>query len=488
MILERMMEDPVPMPGSFLPDLQQLVRPTLTKARPSLYIPPQSPSATSSLSKSFLSSRRPHTSNGSRKRARYDYSDSKIPNSPHLPQDEENTEQLWAASTNSFDSVQTPTPLVSTDYRLAGGLDTPTAAIASSYEDGCDSAVVDYRPNRFPSQPMSDDYFPRTPDMLSRERNGRKRGALSPQYQGWGKAVCNIVGGAAGRVLNFCWAGAFRGFHAGGGKGYAMDNATPIMTERPTWMEVKETEDVFNQKYERQHYRDETPIPGEFPAEGFIEDYMTQPQVHQAQVSAPPFPMNHHKAGGQMKSKETWVIVKSVDTDSRETSPTRKIPRTSTVNQCRPTSRGSTAARPRLAPSRPSRSSFAGSAGLATGQPASFASSRRQIESSNALSRPHTSEGRLHRSQSSFASPRHCQSVRTSSATSASPDVQEFKRKLRQKERSQQDSIERLSQQTKDMIREAREALGTRIDIEDGAEMEDEGYGEGTELMSESKW
>jgi hypothetical protein len=66
--------------------------------------------------------------------------------------------------------------------------------------------------------------------------------------------------------------------------------------------------------------------------------------------------------------------------------------------------------------------------------------------------------------------------------------VQKFERKLRQKERAQQDSIERLAQQTKDMIREAREALGTRINIEDEAEMEDEGYGEGTELMSESKW
>jgi hypothetical protein len=144
--------------------------------------------------------------------------------------------------------------------------------------------------------------------------------------------------------------------------------------------------------------------------------------------------------------------------------------------------------RPRLAPSRPSRSSFAGSSSLVAGQPASFASPRRQIETSNALPRPHTSEARHHRSQSSLASPKRSESVRTSQTTQTSPDVQKFERKLRQKERAQQNSIERLSQQTKDMIREAKEALGTRIDIEDDAEVEDEGYGEGTELMSESKW
>jgi hypothetical protein len=484
------MEDPIPMPGSFLSDIDQPVRPTLTKARPSLYIPPQSPSAVSSLSKSVLPSRIPHSSNGSRKRARYESSDSIFASLRQIPQDGGNSDQVWVASTTSLDSLQSSAPLVSTDYRLAGGLDTPTAATASACADCHDSAVIDYRPSRFPSQiqPTADDYFPCTPDVLSRERNGRKRALSSPQHQGWGKAVCNIVGGVAGKVFNFCWTGAFRGFHAGGGRGYAIDISTPIVTERSTWMDIKENEDVFNQNYEQQHYREGTPIPGEFPEEGFIEDYMTQPQFYQTQELSTPSRIDNQGAGSRLKSRETWVIVKSSDADSRETSPTRKIPKTSTFNQSRPISRGSTAVRPRLAPSRPSRSSLAGSASLATGQPASFASPRRQIETSNVAPRQTTFEGRHRRSQSSLASPRRSDSVRNGQTTPASPDVQKFERKLRQKEKAQQDSIERLSQQTKDMIREAREALGTRIDIEDEAEMVDEGYGEGTELMSESKW
>ena len=477
------------MPGSFLPELDHPVRPTLTKARPSLYIPPQSPSAASSLSKSFLPSCIPDASYGSRKRPRYDYSGLNVTKSPRIVPVDRNTDQLWAASTTSCDSVHSPAPLVSTDYRLAGGLDTPTTATASTYDDGCDSVALDYRPSRFRSQtqPISDDYFPRTPDVLNRERNGRKRTKSSPQYQGWANTVCNIVGGVAGRMFNFCMAGAFRGFHAGGGKGYAIDIATPIVRERSTWMNVKETEDVFNQSYERQHYREGTPIPGEFP-EGFIEDYMTQPRFYQTNELSTPPRTHEQRAPSGLETRENWVMVKSVDADSRETSPTRKIPRMSTFNQSRPVNRGSTAVRPCLAPSRPSRSSFAGPAGLATGQPTSFASPRRQAESSNAQPRPHISEGRHRRCQSSFHSPRRSECVRADYPTPASPEVQKFERKLRQKERSQQDSIDRLSQQTKDMIREAREALGTRIDIEDEAEMEDEGYGEGTELISGSKW
>src|SRR5271156_376150 len=123
--IERMMDDPIPMPGSFLFDLDQPVPPTLTKARPSLYIPPQSPSAASSLSKSFLSSHIPNSSNGSRKRARYDLSDSTSTDLQQIPQDDGSTDQSWAASTASYDSLRSPTPLVSTKYRLAGGWDTP---------------------------------------------------------------------------------------------------------------------------------------------------------------------------------------------------------------------------------------------------------------------------------------------------------------------------------------------------------------------------
>ena len=481
-----MMEDPIPIPGSFLTDVDGPVRPTVTQARPSLYIPPPSPSAASSLSNTFLCSGISHTSEGSRKRARYD---SSFTNIRQKPQDDSDPDQAWAVSTTSLDSLRSPTPLVSTDYRLAGGLDTPTATTASIFADGQDSAVIDYRPSRFPPQtgPSVDGYLPFTPDVLSRERNGRKRAPPSPQHQGWGKAVCSIVGEVAGRVFNFCWTGAFRGFYAGGGRGYTMDTSTPTMVEKSASIDPKEKGDVFNQ-----HYRNGTPIPGEFPAEESTGDYIPRPPSRHCQDFSMPSGMGGKRAGGKIQSPEAWVIVRSFEANSRETSPTRKIARTSTFDQSRRASRGATAARPRHAPPRPSRCSFAGSPALATGKHASFASPRRQIEMRSAEPQPHTPEGRHRSSQSSVvssvASPRWSGNVRPGHTTPTSPEVQRFERRLRQKERANQDSIERLNQQTRDMIREAREALGTRIDIEDEVEMEDEGYGEGTELMGESKW
>lgn len=47
--------------------------------------------------------------------------------------------------------------------------------------------------------------------------------------------------------------------------------------------------------------------------------------------------------------------------------------------------------------------------------------------------------------------------------------------------------MQRLNKQLQDMIKEGKEALGTRIEIEDDPD-EDEGYGEGTEVMRASKW
>ncbi len=478
------------MPGSFLPDFDHAVRPTVTRAsaRPSLYIPPQSPSASSSLSQSYYSIP-PSTSNfsnGARKRPRYDRSDSSYNTPRQTPRDE--SQSLSA----SFDPAQSPAPFVNTNYRIAGGLDTPTAAFASIHEGRDDQADLDYRPSRFNSQGRtgSHDYFPYTPDALDRERNGRKRALPSPQNQGWGKAVFGLVGDVAGKVINFCFTGTFRGFHAGGGRGYNMDVCTPVIVEHSTWTDLNEKEDVFNENYQRQHYRGSTPVPGEFPEENFIEDYMSQPQYHQARDQ--PTPIQHDYggdgAGGGTLLKENWVMVKGSDADSRESSPTRsarKIPRTSTLNQTRPVSRFLTSARPRLAPSRPSRSSFAGSANLASEQHASFASTRASTIQYDSPARPQTSEGRHRRSHSSIASPQRQQSVRDSPA---SPEVQKFEKRIRMKEKAQEDSLRRLNQQAKDMIREAREALGTRIDIDDDPGIEDEGYGEGTEMMGESKW
>lgn len=53
---------------------------------------------------------------------------------------------------------------------------------------------------------------------------------------GWSRLALNTIGAVAGKVWEFCKAGAFRGFYAGGGKGYSMNggtssNATPSASQ-----------------------------------------------------------------------------------------------------------------------------------------------------------------------------------------------------------------------------------------------------------------
>ena len=106
-----------------------------------------------------------------------------------------------------------PVPFVNEQYRLAGGLDTPTARLTMTEEwrecrplsdlhlrGGC---VRDF-------QQASDSYFPQSTSALSRESNGRPRQHTSPPIQsGLGKAVYGMVS-VAGRVWDFCRTTAFR--------------------------------------------------------------------------------------------------------------------------------------------------------------------------------------------------------------------------------------------------------------------------------------
>ena len=62
--------------------------------------------------------------------------------------------------------------------------------------------------------------------------------------------------------------------------------------------------------------------------------------------------------------------------------------------------------------------------------------------------------------------------------TPKSPDVIKFEKKLHKQSQKQDDSMRRLNQQMQDMIREAQQALGSKVEVIDDAE--DEGYAEGT--------
>ena len=420
-------------------------------AIPSFYIPP-SPSATSVLSSS-ISRTFSNPNLQCRKRPRLDRSRESLA-----------TPQLQCSGTftsaYSFDAPS-PATLVNTDYRIAGGLDTPSAEKLREEEQTPLEFDKFLRPNRYtrPTQPINDGYFPQTPSstcLMSRKRPC----SSSPRRtrSGLVHTVWTFTGDVAGKVFNFCWNTAFHGFHAGGGQGYHLSLGTPTVTSGLA-LKPKGEEDVFDAEYRG---RGSTPIPGDFPDDNFIEDYMSRPQSHQVEDT----PTQFNDARDRSSLSGTWVMVDE-PFDDRDKSPARKRARPSTANMyARPMSRGSlpVSVRPRMPP----KSSASG---------ASYASARGTSPAIHSPSRPQSSEGSTKhhkRSQSSMAQNRQSD-LSASVSTPKSPEVIRFEKKLKKKDLKQDKSIARLNQQMQDMIREGQQALGARVEVVDDLDGDEDG-------------
>lgn len=321
-----------------------------------------------------------------------------------------------------------PAPFVNTRYTLAGGLDTPTTTFTSSteYAVSPDVTARGGRGWQTNTRANSDSYFPQ----ISRERNGRAR-LSRPPSNNWGKTIYNVFG-VAGKAWEFCRAN-FRGFYAGGGPGYRM---RPPNDDGSLWHSYNEKAQGL-QRWER-----ETSIPGGFPDEDFIPDYLAQDHT----TPQRPAKRLQRQKGGDLNA--SWVMVSGAPV-SRDTSPiriaARKVPSKASPGR-RPISKAGQ--RPILPASRPSLTSFAGSPALRSGYPASFAPSRSPIPS-----------------------PKHESPVST--------DVQRHAARLRKRELEEDANLKRFNQQLKAMIKEGKQALGTKIEVEDEFDsVVDEGYGE----------
>ncbi|KAJ9313442.1 hypothetical protein DTO271D3_6305 [Paecilomyces variotii] len=365
-------------PGSFFVDTPVGPKLDLAGAHSQLFQTPISPSASSSLYRSI---------SNSRKRQRCSYVETQV---------SRESRSLW----DSQSELVSPAPLVSTDYYLAGGGE-PKETIFEKHET---AAELDYRPNRYRDHTLSPDgnvaSLP-SADGTNRKRERSSSPSASPKASstGWGRAVFSMVGGVAGKVWDFCWSGAFRGFYAGGGQGYKMTVTTTPEPEQSTWQTVSHPDDVFASET-----RVETPLPGQFPDDR-VQEHNPDPDI---------VPGN-------------WVLVPE-EPMSRETSPihsARKVPR-----------KNATLRRPAVMPR----------------------FNKRQILSPG---RPSTS---------------HSTPTKTPTKPRGSPaalDAQRYAAKVRRQELEEDASIRRLNKQLKAMIKEGKEALGTRIEIEDDLDLDD---------------
>ncbi|KAH7324637.1 hypothetical protein B0I35DRAFT_406424 [Stachybotrys elegans] len=322
--------------------------------------------------------------------------------------------------------------------------------------------------------------------------------------QGWGSTFASF-GGVVGRVLDFCTAGAFRGFYAGGGKGYGI---TATATGHDAMMV-----DDYNDKHDDQR------MPGYFPNHCSIEiglrddpDYYNGEQSSGATTPTRP-------AAKRRQTEDTddlgrnWVVI-SESAREKKTRP-RVLNRnhspsvTTGRRKSTPAARLSTTPKPAAAPpKRPSsRLSTAQPASLNIPRPASsasFASPRSPSPSkipmpvSNSYHSPSSNmPPRLSSSQSSASRRRSTMTPTTSGASSfshrrtnsgasmashrapppdddevidASPRLDAEAKKLASRrlmeERNADYRIAAFNKQLQDMIRQGKEALGTTIEVD----------------------
>lgn len=455
---------PTAMPGAFhfsYLDQSSVPKPSGTKSH--VFQPPHTPSASASSSLyltrsatgSAMSTDYHHVSNAGRKRARVD-NDS----SAQLASRDEDL--MYPAS---------PMPFVNTRYIIKGGMDTPTLAAARMHESTSEYSDVGYRrelsgTNSGLLGEETGGYQSFLPLDLDREPDGRARRS-SPRSistrEGWSKTALEVVGGVVGKVWEFCKTSAFKGFHAGEGNGYTVKNAPD---------ESYFSLDINEKSWAREQITttwgddcESTPLPGRFPEEDFIPNYMANPTPD----ATPP------RAGKRRQVRDNtdelarnWVFVPPSDTrPSTPSSPQPRAPPRYSMQTTSSTSRRSVARPSRastVTPRRPmlQRVSHAGSPALQNHNGASYASPRSPGGSKIPLR--------------ANASP--MRSTKADDTKVDSPAAREAAKwaALKKKEEREADvTIRRLDAQLKAMIREGKEALGTKVEVEMDEEL-DFGY------------
>lgn len=440
-------------PGSFGSEFGQsdphILAPKLdvnVGARSHIFQPPHTPSASSSLIQSCALSdyQTPGVSGGGggvgggRKRSRHDDSihQDRVFNRRGRPG--------WSVyeTSRASSTAASPAPLANSRYRLAGGVDRPGGVTRLSDGNGrgrpTDLATESIRAGtkRGFDEDDYDDYgfHSFTPTSNAYRRDGALNGGhMSPSDQsreGWTRMVLDVVGTVAGRVWEFCRAGAFRGFYAGGGGGYAMNAAAD--------------EDRHDGRVPIRHERNDgdtlhSELARTAPA---VASPVAEPDLAGSYVALDQSPRRASKRlqreKGESVSSDRWIVV------STTTSPSSLDRRTTRASEAgmqgRANVRKSRVPLERVAASRPGRRP-----GLAV-----------------------TTPTRPARPPASYASPRASPSpLPLTDAALDSPETRRLMAQHRRRERATDASIQHFNARLKAMIQQGKEALGTTYSIED---------------------
>ncbi|SPN98487.1 uncharacterized protein DNG_01532 [Cephalotrichum gorgonifer] len=475
-------------PGSFEPH-------TLSGVHPGVFLPPTSPSGSTYLPATSI-----------------------LPEAPAPKRKRAETRESTPTSARDSGAGR---------YVLAGQIDTPGGVGAGS--EGLGESVFS--------------------DVAYRRRLGPgEKEQTAEERDGWKKAAIGAIGGVVGRVWEFCSGAAFKGFYAGGGRGFAMagqeerEEGTPLQTlpARNGWGSEAETRNFE--------------VPAATPSRTFEADERRRLDLNPARTfepddgrvrDSPDSTPSHHTAKRRHINDEVgrnWVMVDDPGRRSRTGTPLGRRNRNSTASASSarrinvPVSRLGSGYPPKSTAKSPagqarratahSRVSHAGSPGLSAREPASFAtqrspvypefeqpraSSRAQLSPSRSQfspsrtplspSRIPLSAGRMgHRRAESMtgASGGRKGHARTGSLSDVGlspvlsppsssappgagtgsvgrksvgsprldPEARELAARRAKEERDADVRIAAFNARLKDMIREGREALGTKFEVE----------------------
>ncbi|KAL5117122.1 hypothetical protein ACEQ8H_004947 [Pleosporales sp. CAS-2024a] len=255
-------------------------------------------------------------------------------------------------------------------------------------------------------------------------------------------SILGLVGGVAGKLFQFCTV-PFRGFQAGSGQSYAVDSQDEIAARLG----------LQDDPFAHQRYPD-GPVqhiaPGSFPH----DDYGVR-SIDSLDNEAPKRP----RMTKRLRTADNWVVINNDgETQSRASSPRlaeRRIPDQpkSPSHIPRPASRASAMTpahkRPSLIPvsrrSTVDRRCFHGSA--------------------KAVHSPHSKQRSY--SRTSYGSPAVPAEKPKKPASPLPKESQRLINKVRREEMEEDARLRRMSSQMSAMLREAKEALGSKFEVED---------------------
>ncbi|MCJ1308242.1 hypothetical protein MMC25_001895 [Agyrium rufum] len=394
-----------------------------------------------------------------------------------------------------------PPPLACSRYQLAGGLDTPgmTSVYLQDEEDTrAKEREVGFRRGRGWSNGggslsasatismAGSGYFPPFLSSLSRKRsyeNSTLTTASSSSVSAWSRSIFTAFSSATSSILSFCKAGSFHGFYAGKGPGHALNTI-------PTPFEEMEKPSTHGDPFQASIWQD---IDDTSKNYGPPPSKMTGPFIH----TPPPSPGYRpaKRVHCSQEAESPWVMVRSPSSASN--APTRGSGDAGYADESNTTPShaiSSAFTRPQLQHTR-SRSSFAGcsptlrspyqapasSASVRSPQPSRSSTSFAQPRPT-AAAHPLQSRPSLPRTTSAHRHARHISLPRASMShknsgpslrdcdnlanTPLGTEARQYQEELDRRERDEDKELKRMNARLKALIREGREALGTKVEIE----------------------